>query len=214
MAAAMLIAAATATFSADKSPRPYPVSDDARRLAAELIVMRGDASRLAADEDQDPPALSPRVRSALTARLKGSAGPLALLLRRGGAAIAGDDVAVLRAGIEAGEWDGVVARLDQLIARHPFDPTGILPLDFSPKAVALGQTLHESYCLGCHEGGDLPDWLPMPDLFEMARTLDDTELAARFYNGVRGAAETALDQPMSAGDLGAMISFYRTAPHH
>lgn len=174
-----------------------------RRLSAEIVVMRGDAERLAGA------AVNDREKQALKARLYGSLAFLPMLLRRASGDRHSARIADLRAAFDGADWTRAVSLLGALGGRFPFDATGlILPVD-TPEAVKLGRDIHDTYCAACHDGGDPEQWLPIPDLFAMAKTAPDADLAARFYNGIRGDRTTALAQPMSAGDIAALIAFYR-----
>ena len=185
---------------------PYPASEDARRLAAELLVMRGDAARLAEGKGLDD-----RSREALAARLQGAAGVLPILLRKGGGARHDEAVAALRRALAQADWRGAVAILSDLVERYRLDTAGILPAPENAAAIGFGRTLHENYCAACHDGEGQADWLPLPDLPRLARELQETEFVARLMTGVRGDASTALALPLSAGDIAALIAYYRNA---
>ena len=204
-AAAVVIAAAL--FWPGLATAQSPLGEDMRRVAAELIVMRDDAERLVAGGD-----LSERQRDALADRVRGAAGYLPILLRKADGNRRSDEIAALRAGLEAADWPTAMDSLTRLSEAYPFDATGLRqPAD--PEAAAeFGQTLHEAYCISCHEGGENPDWLPIPNLFQMAKTMPEDRLLPRFYNGIRGDTSTALAQPMSAGDIAALIAYYRATP--
>ncbi len=200
----MLAAAVLAAAAASCRGEPFPASDDMRRLAAEIIVMRGDAERIAGGGS-----LSDREGQALSARLYGALASLPMLLRRASGNRHGATIAGLRTAFDEADWRRAISVLKKLGGEFPFDDTGLILAENTPETVKLGGNIHEAYCAACHDGGDPEQWLPIPDLFEMARTLPDNDLAARFFNGIRGDRSTALAQPMSAGDIAALIAFYR-----
>ncbi|MBB4302765.1 cytochrome c553 [Rhodobium orientis] len=178
-----------------------------RRVAAELVVMRDDAEKLVAGE-----ALTERQRDALAARVRGAASYLPILLRKADGDRRSEDVSALRAALAEADWPAAIAVLARLSEAYPFDAAGLRPPADAEEAARFGETLHEAYCISCHEGGENPDWLPIPNLFQMAKTMPEQRLLPRFYNGIRGDASTALAQPMSAGDIAALIAYYRRAP--
>ncbi|MCW2306657.1 c-type cytochrome [Rhodobium gokarnense] len=205
LAAAVLIAAAL--LWPGIATAEGPLGEDMRRVAAELIVMRDDAERIISGED-----LTERQREALAARVRGAASYLPLLLRKADGNRRSDEIAALRAALAEPDWSTAIGILARLSETYPFDATGLRPPADAEEAAKFGQTLHEAYCISCHEGGENPDWLPIPNLFEMAKTMPEERLLPRFYNGIRGDASTALAQPMSAGDIAALIAYYRRAP--
>lgn len=206
LAAALILAvAAVAATALPCRAAGYVIGEDMRRVAAEVIIMRGDASRLAGDE-----VLSEREKKALADRLRGAAAYLPILLRKADGERRGALIDALRTALSISDWSAAVAVLKRLEALYPFDATGLLVGGDAPEAAKLGGSLHETYCAACHEGGSPEQWLPIPDLFKMAKSLPDRDLAARFYNGIRGDNSTAIAQPMSAGDIAALIAFYQT----
>jgi len=210
---ALLAAAVTTAAAFSCLAGSGPTSDDMRRLAAELVVMRDDIAGITAEPTPDA-----RHRQALIARLRGAAAFLPILIR-----IVDQDAPApklshqdrttilqgLRADLAAENWTGARGALTRLIALYPFDATGLTAPTDTAAASALGARLHEKYCAACHEGGDNADWPPIPNLYEMAKTAPEAVLLPRFFNGVRGDASTALEQPLSAGDIAALIAYYR-----
>ena len=170
LVAAMMIAAAI-PCRADA----YPASDDMRRLAAEIIVMRSDAERLVKGL-----ALDAREQKALAERISGAAAFLPILVRRASDHDPNAEIAKLRAAIKEKDWPQTIAILRQLGIRFPFDDTGLVLSENTPEAVRLGAELHETYCSGCHDGGDPEQWLPTPELAILAKKLPKNDLAARF----------------------------------
>ena len=171
-----------------------------RRLAAELLVMAGDAGRLASSEP------TPIQRDGLRARLAGALSSLPLLLRRAG----GDVTAVtaLRAAAARGDWRGLRVTLDDLQRSYPHDLAAMASAPATPERLALGQAIHAQACAGCHDAPARDTRLPAHDLFRQVAAMPRAEFAARLYLGVRGDRSTALRNPFSDLELGALIAWY------
>lgn len=172
-----------------------------RRLAAELLVMAGDAQRLAAGE---PPPRSEGLR----ARLAGALSSLPLLLRQAGA---GDAEAVppLRAALERRDWIALGAGLVTLGRRHPLDLRRILQESgATTEQLRLAEAIHRQACAGCHDNPDPRLPLPALDLFIQAKSMPRGEFAARLLNGVRGVPATAYRNPFSDREIGALLAYY------
>ncbi|MFA7428690.1 MAG: hypothetical protein WCZ23_00885 [Rhodospirillaceae bacterium] len=201
VAAGIIVPAATALSADDhRWPRSRPV----RLAAAEILVMAGDARRLT--EENLPPLRQRGVRD----RLLGSMSGLPLLLRLAGHPAEPGEIESLRAAIAAENLATLRRNLDALAARVPLDTTGILPPDQRPRARRLALALHDGLCAGCHDGQppDPDDLLPAEDLFQAAGTMPLREFAARLMIGVRGDTLTAFAQPLTDGDLAALLGLY------
>ncbi len=207
-AAAGVLALAAVAAPAAAEPA-WPASAAARALAAEIRVMRGDLRRL-----RDDAALTAAQAEGLRLRLAGALAALPWLRREAGHPPEREAVAALRRALAEDDRAALGAGLDTLAARHPLDLTGILPPDDRPEALALAAALHEAYCAGCHAAGAAAADVPLParDLFAEAAEQPTEEFAARMLNGIRGDHVTALENPFAAGDLSALIAFYRRGP--
>jgi mono/diheme cytochrome c family protein len=176
-------------------------SEPERRLAAELVIVAGDVRRLAAGTE-------PAVRlEGLRARVNGALASLPLLLREAGGD--GREVASLRAAASRGQWSAMKAPLEALRSRHPSGLAHRLPSSPWPQRLALGAAIHREACAGCHDAAPAANArLPALDLYRMAAELPREEFAARLVNGVRGDTSTALANPFSDVELGALLAHY------
>lgn len=180
-----------------------------RRLGAELVVMAGDARRLAAGSE---PA---RQLAGVRARLAGAFSSLPLLLRQAGGGGA-ERVPGLRAAFTRGDWKALDKGLGELRRRHPLDLGRILPATPTAERLRLGESIHRQACAGCHDtpaaddrGKSRPDvFLPAFNLAGQMRTMPQEEFAARLLNGVRGNASTAYHNPFSDLEIRALIVYY------
>ncbi len=210
IAALLVVAGSAALFLALPVNPAVAGAEEVRRLAADIIVMAGDAHRL---EDQG---LQPLHRQGLKQRIAGSLATLPLAIRRARTfaprlaplmprdltqrlrmALADDDIATL------------TSELDGLKARYPFSAVGLLPPDKRENARHRARNLHQSYCAGCHDNPDLETPRPAWPLQEMARTMAPVEFAARLFVGVRGERLMALENPLTDMEISALIAFYR-----
>lgn len=171
-----------------------------RRLAAELVVMAGDARRLVAGEG------GPLEREGLARRLNGALASLPLLLRQAN----GDpqSVVALRDSIARSDWRALAAALVTLKRRHPFAAGGLLPARHTPELRALGVSIHRSTCAGCHDAASGDSLLPAKNLAAQLSSMPREEFAARLLLGVRGDRMTGWRNPFSDFELAALVSFY------
>lgn len=175
--------------------------DAARRLGAELLILAGDARRLAQDR------IGPRERAGLNERLQGALAYLPLLLRR-----AGDDpqpAAALREALARHDLKKFAFIVQGLSARYGFAP-GWMARAPDRDLVAAGAKLHGEVCAGCHAA----DWgdtaLPARQLQGLASGQAREEFAARLWLGVRGTREVAYANPFSDEELAALFAYYRS----
>jgi len=196
LARLVLAFALTAGFAGGAAAR----DEHHRRLAAELLVMAGDARRLAADD------ATPVQRDGLRARLGGALSSLPMLLRRAG----GDPAVVptLHAAAARGDWRALRAALDGLQRAHPHDLDAIASATATPERIRLGRAIHAEACAGCHDAPAVDTRLPAHDLRAQVGAMPRAEFAARLYLGVRGDRSTAYRNPFSDLELGALVAFY------
>lgn len=172
-----------------------------RRLAAELVVLAGDARRLADEQ------LPPLERAGLEQRVTGILSSLPLLLRRAGHA--SDTVDLLRAAVSRGDWPVLLAGAKALKRRQPFDAGQLLDRPATPQALALGESIHRTTCAACHDApaaGDM--FLPAKNLAVQMKSMPHAEFAARLWLGVRGDRLTGFANPFSDAELAALILYY------
>lgn len=182
------------------------------RLAAELLILRGDTERL-----DRASGLSPRNREGLRARIAGALGLLPWLLREAGDAPGADR---LRAWQERPVADhqartALVADLDALIARHPLGRAAFVAPPPTQARLTEAKAIYGAYCSACHDGvGDgAPDAaLPARDLFRMAQGESQDEFLARLVAGVKGDAAIRFANPLTEAQIGAMAAMFRRGP--
>ncbi len=171
-----------------------------RRLAAELVVMAGDARRLVAGDG------GPLERAGLVKRLSGALSSLPLLLRRAN----GDpeSVVALRASIARSDWRALAGGLVVLKRRHPFAAGGLLTAERTPEMLVLGASIHRTTCAGCHDAASGDSLLPAKNLAAQLKSMPREEFAARLLLGVRGDRTTGWRNPFSDFELAALMAFY------
>lgn len=196
LARLVLALAATAAFATGAAAQ----DEHRRRLAADLLVIAGDAARLAAATD------TPLQRDGLRARVVGELSALPLLMRR-----AGGEASVvpgLRDAAARGDWQALRSGLEALQRRYPHDLDAVASADPTPERLRLGQAIHAQACAGCHDAPAIDTRWPARNLFEQAAAMPRAEFAARLYLGVRGDRSTAYRNPFSDLELGALLAWY------
>lgn len=196
LARLVLALAATAAFATGAAAQ----DEHRRRLAADLLVIAGDAARLATAADTS------LQRDGLRARVVGELSALPLLMRR-----AGGDASVvpgLRDAAARGDWQALRLALESLQRRHPHDLDAIASAPATPERILLGQAIHVQACAGCHDAPAVDIRWPARNLFEQAAAMPRAEFAARPYLGVRGDRSTAYRNPFSYLELGALMAWY------
>ncbi len=199
------LAAPFAVASVSAAPR----GEDARRLAAEIVVMQADTARLSG------PGLQELHRRGLKARLGGGLALLPLLIRAARRDVpswpAPDRGLIdgLRRALEADKAADLAAGLARLAETYPFNTAGLLPPDTRPRALAAAGAVHENYCAGCHDEPDTEVPRPAWSLYELGRKAPPRELAARLVIGVRGQNLTAMDNPLKDSEISGLIAYYR-----
>jgi len=203
LGAALLLAAPGATGHALGARQRY--------LGAEIVVMLGDARRLAA---RDTPAPQ---RRGLRARIGGALAMLALLIRRARernphlAPVPRPLIDDLRARYRNADPGTLIEPLRTLAERYPFDPAGLLPNAVSAVRLRRARTVHRRLCAACHEHPALDVARPAFDLFRQAQQMPGREFAARLLTGIRGDAMTSLENPFSDAELAAFGALYHGA---
>ncbi len=183
-----------------------------RRVAAEILIMKGDARRLA------EPVTKPQHRKGLATRLQGALATLPLLI-----AAARDEnpglpappaglVERLRAALAAGDAGGLEGLLTDLADRYPFRATGLLPPDTRPAAIARVSQIYEDYCAACHAQPDLSPERPAWNLFDMTAMFPPREMAARLVVGVKGENLMALENPLTDAEISGLLALF-AQPH-
>lgn len=196
LARLVLALAATAAFATGAAAQ----DEHRRRLAADLLVIAGDAARLAAGAD------TPLQRDGLRARVVGELSALPLLMRRAGSGASA--VPGLRDAAARGDWRALRSALEALQRVHPHDLDAIALASPTPERLRLGQAIHAQVCAGCHDAPAVDTRWPARNLFEQAEAMPRAEFAARLYLGVRGDRSTAYRNPFSDLELGALMAWY------
>ncbi len=142
------------------------------------------------------------------ARLLENASVLPVMLRE--AAAATEEVARARQvypQLERGNVEAARRTIDRLAQRHPFRPE--IPAEPQARLRALGRSIHQQACAGCHDhpvGGAL---LPAENLYRLACLQPYPLLEARLYLGVKGMADAGHRNPFDARERAALASWYR-----
>jgi len=187
--------------------------EHARRVAAELLVMQGDARKLL-----QLPAPTKLHRIGLEDRLRGGLAGLAILLRLADQELARKPpgsrsiVNKARAALQHNDLLRFKKIISELIARYPLASTGILPAGATAQRLKTARQLHETICAGCHDEPDTEVPRPAYNLSTEARTMPPAEFAARMILGLRGDRITGIANPLSDEEIAALIAYYKTSP--
>jgi mono/diheme cytochrome c family protein len=160
--------------------------------------MAGDTRRLSLRTG------GPLEREGLVRRVDGALSSLPLLLRRADADAG--PVAGMRAAVGRGDWPALAATLTALKRRHPFAAAPLLAA--TPAAAALGKSIHDSTCAGCHDAPAADALLPPKRLQDQLASMPREEFAARLLLGVRGDKTLSYANPFSDAELAALIAWY------
>lgn len=188
--------------------------EHARRVAAELLVMRGDLRKLS-----NKPAAAKRHQKGLRNRLRGGLAGLDILLRLANqetlrlteptGAMPSAAVNTLRQALNQQDLTAFKAKLSQLVNRYPLATTGILLKPPLRANIKTGQKIHNEHCAGCHDSPDTDTQRPAYNLFAEAKAMPPTEFAARMILGVRGDRVTGISNPLTDSQIAALIAYYR-----
>tara|TARA_B100000676_G_C18029531_1_gene817764 strand:- start:936 stop:1604 length:669 start_codon:yes stop_codon:yes gene_type:complete len=207
--AGALLLTASATVSVS-----YAAGITENRLAAELLVMKGDLRRL------DEYITAPIVKKGVKDRLLGASSSLSLLIREAldnnGSlpippkhSITSLQLAILNENAkEAKFW------VNKLISLYPFKTRGILPPIKTRETLITARALHSEFCSSCHSNEtDVPHEMgierPAWNLFQMAQEIEQEEFAARLTIGVKGDSLTAMENPLSYTEISNLIGYYQ-----
>lgn len=184
----------------------FAQGEHARRAAAELRLVLGDAQQLA-----NRTGLSRLHAAGLRSRVSGSLSGLALLLRLADqefgrkAPQAQGTVQYMRSLHQGGNWAGLVSISQDLARSYPL----IMPEMSAGRKRA--KAIHDDLCAACHDEPDLEVERPAYNLYEQANAQDETEFLARLIIGVRGDRVTGYSNPLTSPELKALLNYYRRA---
>ena len=84
-----------------------------------------------------------------------------------------------------------------------------MPPDQRAEAKNMARQLHENYCAACHDNPDLEVSRPAWSLYNLAKSMEHVEFAARLYVGVRGEHMMAMENPLKDMEMSALIALYK-----
>ena len=178
--------------------------EHARRAAAELQLVLGDARQLASGTG-----VSQLHAKGLRDRITGSLSGLALLLRLADqetgqkTAHRKSPVPYMRELVQSSNWPGLVSVSKDLTRNYPLD---VPIISAGPKRA---KSLHDELCAACHGEPDLEVERPAYNLFRQAKAQSESEFLARLIIGVRGDRVTGYSNPLTAPELKALSDYYR-----
>lgn len=184
--------------------------EHARRVAAELRVLKGDLTRL------ESPALSAQHQSGLRERILGGISALDILFRLADqetgkpasntSAPSLSTIKQFRQAFDDGELDTSNSQLNRWLANYPLALSRLEAV--AGTDTAIGKNLHQDLCAACHDRPALNTTRPAYNLFDEAAELTTEEFSARLLVGVRGDRVTGIDNPLSDQQLKSLAAFY------
>lgn len=192
---------------------PTPVwsqGERTKRVAAELLVMQGDARRLLAS-----PKLSSLHQAGLKKRIGGGLAGLSLLLRLADqennvySANTPQRVDTLRTALRSENLRLLMDSLAELADEYALVTEQWLPAAPTPRRMAMAKKLHNTTCAACHDTPNKTAERPAFNLFTQSNNMPPAEFTARMLVGVRGDRMTGLGNPLSDEQIAALIAYYR-----
>jgi len=182
---------------------------DRARFPAELLIVRGDLQRLIS-----PRSLSSAEVTGLEGRIKSALTGLAWLALEYGALTRSEIDRKLLQDLDQ-SWAkrdllSAQALADQLSRRYSLNSAIFSADRASAKDIERARELDLQLCQGCHtDRVGTEKILPAYRLKEMAASMPSDEFLARLLSGVRGTSDTALANPLSLGDIRALLRLYQ-----
>ena len=171
--------------------------------------MRGDLQRLIS-----PRSLSSAEVTGLEGRIKSALTGLAWLALEYGALTRSEIDRKLLQDLDQ-SWAkrdllSAQALADQLSRRYSLNSAIFSADRASAKDIERARELDLQLCQGCHtDRVGTEKILPAYRLKEMAASMPSDEFLARLLSGVRGTSDTALANPLSLGDIRALLRLYQ-----
>lgn len=188
-------------YSCATATPAFSAADPTQQLAAELLIVQGDARRLWRDNS------GPLEQQGLRQRLEGALSSLSLVMRRAGAMPQPSQA--LRVALNRNDAKQFDKLLQPLIQRYRFG-ANFMSRASSTQLVVAGAKLHGEVCAGCHD----VDWgdtqLPARSLPKIASSQSREEFGARLWLGVRGTREIVYANPFTDEELAALYAYYRS----
>ena len=185
--------------------------EHSRRVAAEILVLRGDAIQLLSS-----PTMAANHSTGFNHRLSGGLAGLSLMLRLADQENGVPSVNIqqsvdkLRTALDANQLPDFIDTLTALITRYPLSTAYPLADHQSAKRNTFARQLHDENCAGCHDAPNQAVSRPAYNLFEQSRKTSTLEFTARMIVGVRGDRMTGIGNPLSEDQITALVIFYRS----
>ena len=182
-----------------------------RRLAANLLVLKGDLRQLVEHST------SVKHLQNLHGRIEEKLGMLELLVRYANqenlliSKDSPDFFHKLKRLFVSDNFFELENDLDRLSQKYPLLLSPVLQTSLSPVFFKQTEKLHQRFCSRCHSGAFSESAVPAFDLFRQSRTMSRREFAARILTGLRGDQLTSLENPFTDTELSALISYYRNS---
>jgi hypothetical protein len=181
--------------------------EHARRVAAELLVIKGDLREL---QNSELPSLH---HVGLTDRIKGGLAGLDILMRYADQEAnrtvesKRTQVVELMTWVEEANFQMIAEAIDKLAGQYALVmPTYRVtnPNDYLP--------LHQNLCLACHDNPNADVERPAYNLYKQAQKISTLEMFARMLVGVRGDRVTGVDNPLTDLQIVGLMQLYRSKP--
>ncbi|MEH6458057.1 MAG: hypothetical protein V7749_17135 [Cocleimonas sp.] len=180
---------------------------DARLCSAQLLVIKGDLTRLQHKETKE------HHKTGLKQRIKGALGTVGWLCRQHSSANTNNSLHKesfnkARLAFKTENLQGLHENLDSLILSMPLKVNNFEFQHLSNKTLKTSISIYKHYCQACHNQPNDKSETPAYSLFKMAKKMSREELLARILVGVHGTSKIALRNPLTDDDITGLITYF------
>lgn len=181
---------------------------DARLCSAQLLVIRGDLSRLQLDDTKH------HHKTGLKQRIAGALGTLAWLCKQNSFekdldfAIYKKQIENIQYSFETEKWQILNTELTALVSKMPLNEDTFNFKQLSKNTLDTSISIYKHYCKACHDKPSSESKTPAYSLFEMVKQMPRNEFLARMIVGVHGTPKIALRNPLTDDDISGMTYYF------
>ena len=184
---------------------------DARLCSAQLLVIKGDLTRL---QNKDTKV---HHKTGLKQRIAGALGTLEWLCRQHSYSknvsnfdpLSEEKFNKVRFAFDAENWLRLHENLDSLILSMPLKVNSFDFQYLSKAKLTTSISIYKHYCKACHNQPNDMSETPAYSLFDMAKTMSRDELLARMLVGIHGTPKIALRNPLTDDDITGLINYFK-----
>ena len=181
---------------------------DARLCSAQLLVVKGDLTRLQSKDTKD------HHKTGLKQRITGALGTIEWLCRQYSYSsqiensMHKESFNKVRLAFETANWHELHQHLDSLILAMPLTVNSFGFERLPKKTLKTSISIYKHYCQACHNQPSDKSETPAYSLFKMAERMSREELLARMLVGVHGTPKIALRNPLTDDDITGLVTYF------